>query len=316
MSERNYISVDRGISPRIVEVAAPGSGGSNELTIQDLHDTLNSNTLDAGDPDLDNLDDEHLVESEGKANLGGGLETGITATLQNAQLAFEGNYTAAETGTATSIDAGGTQLTDTAALFQTNGVTRGALIINFDDHSVAEVLKVISETVVQHRVLQGGSNNDWEVGDSYAVFNVIQKLVSDGNLVAVDDVGDPLDAIFPTFCTQVVIALDTSAAAVPTGGMTPSQQEIRDALMLSRTPGSPGDTSVDKLLNDNPANVVAALAVAEYDSVAYEDVITMLLAMAAGNITEDPVGTFTVFKQDGETPAYIFKKVDNERLRQ
>ena len=316
MTERAYITVDRAESPRLVEVAEPGSGGTDELTIQDLHDTLSSNTLDAGDPDLDNLDDEHIIESAGKADLGGGLETGITATLQNAQLAFQGTYTPAETGTATSAESNGTLLTDTSAQFVTIGVLRGAVILNWDDRSAAEVLRVNSETVIEHRVLQGGTNNDWDIGDNYSIFNVIQKLVSDGNLVAVDDIGDPIDAIFPTFCTQVIIALDTSAAAVPTGGMTPSQQEIRDALMLSRTPGALGDTSVDKLLDDNPANVVSALGLASYDGVPYADVIVALLAMAKGNMLEDPPGTFTVFRQDKLTPAYVFEKVDNERLIQ
>ena len=63
MTERAYISVDRADSPRIVEVAALPTG-SNEVTVQDLHDTLNSNTLDAGDPDLDNLDDDFIIDDQ------------------------------------------------------------------------------------------------------------------------------------------------------------------------------------------------------------------------------------------------------------
>jgi hypothetical protein len=283
-----------------------------------LHDTLNSNTLPAGDPDdsLDNMDDDYLLESEGKAQLGGSLETGITTILQNAQLAFEGNYTPAELGTATSADSNGTTLTDTSAQFETNGVTRGAVLLNWDDRSATEVLRVVDENTVEHRPLKGGNNNDWEIGDAYSVYNVIQKLVSDGNLVAVDGVGDPLDAIFPTFCTQVVVALDTSAAAIPTAGLTPSQQEIRDALTLDKSGGAPAAGSVDEKLDSNPANVVTALGDTEYDGVKYSDILQDLLAMASGDITEDPVGTFTVYERDGLTPRYIFKKVDNKRLRQ
>jgi len=316
MTERAYVTVDRGRSPRIVEVAEPGSGGSDEITLQDLHDTLNSNTLPAGDADdsMDNMDDDDIIGAVGKADLGGGLVTGITATLLDAQLAFEGNYTPAETGTATSGDANGTTLTDLGAQFITNGVERGAVILNWTDQSVAEVYKVISETVLEHRPLQAGGSNDWDIGDSYSIFNVVQKRVGSGNLVAVDSAGDPLSAIFPTFCTQVVVELDTSAAAVPTGGLTPSQQQIRDALMLDRSAGTPGDLSVDKLLDDAPEEVVAALGSASYDGVAYDEVIAILLAMAKGEIIEDPVGTFTVYRQDKVTPAYVFMRVDNKRL--
>jgi len=213
MTERAYVTVDRADSPRIIEVAAPPSG-SNEITIQDLHDTLNSNTLPAGDADdsLDNMDDEHLIDSAGKEQLGGGVKVGITSSLKNAQVAFQGNYTPAQTGSATSADPTGRFLTDTAATFQSNGVQRGAVIINWNDRSAAEVLKVISETELQHRPLQGGIQNDWDIGENYSVYNVIQKEVSGGNLVAVDtDDVTPISAIFPTFCTQIVRTSSSSA---------------------------------------------------------------------------------------------------------
>ena len=163
MTERAYITVDRAEYPRLIEVAEIGVGGSDEVAIQDLHDTLNSNTLPAGDPDdsLDNMDDDFLINSAGKEDLGGGVKVGITSTLQNAQIAFAGNYTPAETGVATTADSSGTVLTDTGALFVTNGVQRGAVILNWDDHSVAEVLRVVGENVIEHRPLQGGSNDDW-----------------------------------------------------------------------------------------------------------------------------------------------------------
>ena len=93
-------------------------------------------------------------------------------------------------------------------------------------------------------------------------------------------------------------------------------------LLTKRTPcgdrsaGTPGADSVDQRLDANPANVVAALAAAEYDGVKYPDILQDLLAMASGNIVEDPVGTFTVYERDGATPRYVFKKIDNKRLRQ
>jgi hypothetical protein len=245
MTERAYITVDRGLLgvtgiPRLFEVAAPGSGGSDILVLQDLHDTANSNTLPAGDPDdsLDNMDDDFLLDSGGKQSLGGGREVGITTTLHNSQIAFEGNYTPQQTGTATSTDAPGTTLTDLSAQFQTNLVERGAVLINYTDRSVTEVLKVVSETVLIHRVLKNGIANDWTIGDAYDIFNVIQKQVNDGNLSAVLDdapfpTGSELNPIFPTFATQVVVARDVSAALIPgQSGLQPGDtDDIADAVL-------------------------------------------------------------------------------------
>lgn len=320
MAELAYIEVNRAESPRIVEVAAVGNGGSDGLKIQDLHDTLNSNTLPAGDPDdsLDNMDDAYLIESVGKAVLGDSLATGITSELQNAQLAFEGNYTPTATGTIDSVLAGVISdiVIDIGAQFVTDGVKRGDIVFHWSDHSVTEVLEVTNETTLKLRKLQGGITNAWSPPlDSYSVFAVIQKVVSDGNLVSVDENGDPINAIFPTFCTQVVVTLDTSAAQVATAGLTPSQQQIRDALTLGRTQ-SPQTNSVDELLDDNPANVVAALGAAQYDGVAYEEVITFLLAMAKGRIRETAAGSkiFEILNQADDTVLYKFQKTDTERV--
>lgn len=254
MTERAYVTVDRAEAPRIIEVASVGNGGADVITIQDLHDTLNSNTLAAGDPDdsLENMDDDFLTDAAGKSVLGVGKLTGITETLQFAQVAFEGNYTPAEQGTATAV--GTTTLTDAGATFISNNVRRGAVILNWGDRSAAEVLEVISETVLRHRSLQMGTNNDWTIGDDYSVINVIQKSVADGNLVAVEADGvTPQDPILPTFCTQVIVESDTSAAQVATSGLTPTQQEIRDALQLAPT-GISAAGSIDDLLAVITAN--------------------------------------------------------------
>lgn len=80
MTVRNDISVDWASSPRIITVDAP----STEITIQDLVDTLRE--LEDEPP---NMTFDHLINAAGKEDLGGGVRVGITATLQNAKLAFE-----------------------------------------------------------------------------------------------------------------------------------------------------------------------------------------------------------------------------------
>lgn len=222
MTERAYVTTDWGVSPRLVEVASPGSGGADNISIQDLHDSLKSNTLQASESDdsLDNMDDDAIIDSAGKEDLGQ-FNVGITATLLDGQIAFEANYTPAQTGTATSVNLSGTSLTDISAAFESNVVTRGAVIINFTDQSVGEVLKVNGENQLDHRILVQGINNDWGIGDVYKIWNIIQKEVDGGNVVAVDDLEASISPIFPTAFTQVVKTASSSATVI--GAVTPDE---------------------------------------------------------------------------------------------
>ena len=80
MAVRTDVVVDYNSSPRIITVLAP----STTITIQDLHDTLN--TIDERPH---NLSYPILSRSAGKQPLGGVVSVGITLSLLNAQLAFE-----------------------------------------------------------------------------------------------------------------------------------------------------------------------------------------------------------------------------------
>lgn len=207
MTERTDLTTFWEEDPRIIEAASP----SVEIALQDLHDTLRSNTKQAGEGDLENIDDDFIIDSAGKEDLGGGVSVGITSTLQQAEVAFESRLTPAEEGTITTADGLGTSLIDSTALFVTNLVKRGAIVINFTDESITEVLKVISETELFTRVLRTGVDNDYDFADVYKVWNVIQCEISGGNLVSVDDVGDPISAVFPTAFTQIVRTSASSA---------------------------------------------------------------------------------------------------------
>lgn len=72
---------------------------------------------------------------------------------------------------ATSADAGGTTLTDTSANF-TNGTDDpviGDIIINTSDANSWGVITSVATTSVTHTPLQGGTENDWDVSDTYSI---------------------------------------------------------------------------------------------------------------------------------------------------
>lgn len=202
MTIRTDVTVDWNRSPRIILVEDP----SDEISAQDLLDTCKYHE------DLPpNIDDEHLVNASGKENLGGGVSVGITLELQNSIVAFEQRTTSDESGTATTADSTGTSLIDTAATFQTNLITPGATIINFTDQSVTTVIEVISETEIDCYPLEDGTDNQWEIGDFYKIFNVDQCEISGGNVVAVDDLGAESDAAMPTAFTHLIRTSSSSA---------------------------------------------------------------------------------------------------------
>lgn len=203
------VTVDWTVSPRIITIPSP----IVQVTIEDLQDTL----LDI-EWSEHGMTEPHLREFSGGESLGGGVSVGFTMELQNAQLAFEARTTPLESGTATSADATGTTLTDTSAAFQTNSVGRGDLVYNVADGSQATVISVTSENELVHTTLSGGTGNDWGIGDSYEVYDVVQCNISGGNMVAVDDVDADLDPVFPTFGTQIVRTSSSSATLIQSSG--------------------------------------------------------------------------------------------------
>jgi hypothetical protein len=136
MAVRSDVSVRYDLSPRLAEVEL----GSNEITVQDSHDTLTSiqdSEEGAQFPDL--------VNTAGGETLGGGVFVGLTTTLDNVQYAPAAT-SPRTTGSVTTGDASGVTLIDSGATFITSGVLRGDWVINFTDQSVSEILSVDSET--------------------------------------------------------------------------------------------------------------------------------------------------------------------------
>jgi hypothetical protein len=201
---RSDVTVDFSQSPRIVTVKLP----SVEINMIDLVDTLR--VIEARPQNMN--DDSLILSAAGAEDLGGGVFVGLTITLNNAKLAFEARTTSVSDGAVTSADTSGVILTDTSATFVADGVLPGGTAFNVDDQSAGTVVEVLSETQLRlQRGLRDGSDNQWEIGDAYKVWNEIQCNVTGGNLVAVDDVGGAIDAIFPTAFTQVVRTSSASA---------------------------------------------------------------------------------------------------------
>lgn len=80
MAVRDDVSIDWNASPRVINITSD----STELTIQDLVDTCRER-----EERLINLDNPYLVDAAGKEYLGGTTYVGVTATLQNAVVAFK-----------------------------------------------------------------------------------------------------------------------------------------------------------------------------------------------------------------------------------
>lgn len=202
MSIRTDITVDFEVSPRIATIALP----SVALNVQDLHDTL----VGIGDS-IEGGQHPGLIKTAGKEPLGASVFVGLTATLQDCQVAFEARTTPLENSTATANDLDGEALTDAAGAYVTNLVGRGDIVFNVTDNSAGTVVNVIDENNLIMTALTGGADNEWAVNDIYLIYDEVQCEISGGNLVAIDAVGSAIDAVFPTFGTQIVRTSSASA---------------------------------------------------------------------------------------------------------
>lgn len=216
MTTRNDIAVDFEQSPRLLQITS----ASEELTVQDSHDTLADlqDTPKGGTYPL-------LVETAGKEPLGGGVNVGLTTVLKNAQYAFQAT-SPIESGTVTTPSA--TLLIDSTALFQTNLVKRGDWIINFTDQSVTEILSVDSEIQCTTRGLRDGIGNTFDSADAYKVWEVREAVLTGGNFTAVDDMDADLNPAFPVFGRVFSKAASTSAS-IKDGGDIVSIRGSEDA---------------------------------------------------------------------------------------
>lgn len=77
------------------------------------------------------------------------------------------------TGTATNSPGNGTDLTDGAATFITDGVLIGDAITNDTDGSSATVAAVLTETTITTVALSGGVDDEWQTSDAYTITRTV-----------------------------------------------------------------------------------------------------------------------------------------------
>ena len=213
MAVRTDVSIDQTKSPRIAEITST----SGEMTVQDSHDTLVRLEDDPW-----NKTYAKLVSTAGKEDLGGGVTVGLTTTLNDVQYAPQ-RTASRSSGTATTGSS--TQLIDNLADFVTDGVQRGDWVINFTDQSVTEVIEVVDLNTLTVRALTDGTDNDFDIGDAYKVWEVSEFALTGGNFVAIDSSEVNINPLFTTFGRFVTKAAASSATQVETGvsGLTAAE---------------------------------------------------------------------------------------------
>ena len=196
------INVYPNLSPRIIEISGTTSASVQEIV----------NLTRAWEDTERGMYYPYLIDAAGKEDLGNDVYVGITATLQNAQIAFVPETASESTGTVTTPDSNGLVLYDSGADFVGDGVTKGATVINETDGSVGTVLSIDSQyQLTLMEALADGDDNQFGNGDGYKVFNKVSCEVSGGNLVAVDEYGTSMSAFMPSAFTHVTRTSSASA---------------------------------------------------------------------------------------------------------
>jgi len=206
MADRTDITYIQQLTPRVAEIAAP----STEIVMQDYVDTSRLE-----EERFQSMGFGKLINASGKEQLDANTIVSITVQEQNLQLAFARRNDPAETGTVTTGSGppnavGWITFVDTSADFIAAGVAPGSYIINWTDRNTSDVVNVVDANTLTLKTPFNGTDNEYDIGDDYSVWNVTQVRTSGGNLTAVDEAGDPIPAILPTWGTQVILQTSSS----------------------------------------------------------------------------------------------------------
>lgn len=243
------------LSPRIIIIPLT----ETDITIDDLQDTL----LDLED-DEEGMMWPHLRKTSGGETLDESTNVGLTMELQNAKVYFAARSTPLDNGSGRTCDltnTAGIQLYVDDADFVSDGVYAGCTVFNATTAEMATVTEVVDLHTLNSFPLSGGGDLGWTSGDNYMVYPNVQCSITGGNLVAVDDVGAPIDPVFQSPNVQVVKTSSASATLQELGAIQYSS--FGDAVHISVN-GVSG-TAYNIGTHENPVNNIAdALAIAQY----------------------------------------------------
>lgn len=270
MSIRTDMTIEWNLSPRLITVLAP----STELTIQDLVDTCRD-----WEDSPEGLGHPNLISAAGKEPLGGSVYVGITATLLNANVAFEARTEIIASGYVDANDSTGDMLVDSTADFVSDGVESGAFVCNYTDGSMGTVIYV-SANYLLHTVLEEGINNDWEIGDEYKIWNVVPCSITGGNLVAVDVDGDSILPTFPTAFVQLRLSSSSSATLQEISSLQFST--FQNAVWIDAVNGTGGTTFPKGTAIEPVNNITDAQTIAEERGFTHLNILGTGLTVNAG----------------------------------
>ena len=97
-----------------------------------------------------------------------------------------------------------------------------------------------------------------------------------------------------------VLESPVDGLTITASGITPTQQQIRDAMLL--TPGGSGSAnSVDEKLDNTPAATMAALKLETFDNETFETIVERLKSWGYGRFVETSEGVFDYYDNAGTT---------------
>lgn len=182
---------------------------------------------------------------------------------------FESRKTVLSSGTVTTANSAGMLLIDSGADFISDGVEIGDRVINATDGSVAAIIGIWSSTELQVDYLGGGIDNQFDISDSYVIWDTVICEVYGGNLVAVDDLGASMEALLPSIGTYAKVAAASSGTLVDSGGgltVGAIVDGVWDEANASHlTPGSTGESLSDAAAGGAGAPTAAEIADAVWD---------------------------------------------------
>lgn len=199
------IQVFPALSPRIVEIRKP----TTDVTVQEIYDAIRN-----WEDEPSSMSYPPLISGAGKEDLGGGVTVGITATLQNAQVRFEGRTIPLDDGigrTCDATDAAGIALFVNDADFITSGIYAGATVLNDTTNELETVTSITDANNLISFPISGVNSLGWTTGDGYLIWPNVIASITGGNLVAVDNDGVSIDPVFQSPNVQVVRSSSSSA---------------------------------------------------------------------------------------------------------